>query len=252
MARPRIDIRTVLSDACARRGAVAFGVASVDEADALERIKVGSIVNRWSTKIRESTPEAKSVIVFGVKSVDDADEIAVLRGGNQWDYPGYNPLVGMRREVIQILRDNGFKAAPVHWLVPLKRLAILAGIGAYAKNSMILSPKHGLWLRFEAVVTDAKLPIDQPFSKDLCGRCTRCVRACPTKAIKPYVLTPERCLIDVSERDNPPRELEKIRRRIEVQITPNAHVMCTVCQKVCPYTTAERRRNQLLVRPVKR
>lgn len=252
MARQRMDLRAVLSDACTRRGAVAFGVASVDEADALERIKVGSVVNRWSTKIRESMPGAKTVLVFGIKSVDDADEIAVRRGGKEWDYPGYAPLVGMRREVIQILRENGYKAAPVHWLVPLKRLAILAGIGAYAKNSMVLSPKHGLWLRLEAVVTDAELPLDRPFSKDLCGRCTRCIRACPTKAIKPFVLTPERCLIDVSERDNPPKELEKTRRKIEVQLTPNAHVMCTVCQKVCPYTSPERRRNQLLVRPARR
>lgn len=252
MARPRLDLRTVLGEACTKRGAVAFGIASVDEADALERIKVGSIVNRWSTKIRESMPGAKSVIVFAAKSVDDADEIAVWRGGKDWEYPGYNPLVGMRREVIQILRDSGYKASPAHWLVPLKRLAILAGLGAYAKNSMVLSPKHGLWLRLEAVVTDAELPIDKPFSKDLCGRCTRCIRACPTKAIKPYVLTPERCLIDVSERENPPRELEKIRRKVEIQITPNAHVMCTVCQKVCPYTSTERRKNQLLVRPTKR
>jgi epoxyqueuosine reductase len=252
MARRKLDLRALLNDACTRRGAVAFGIASVDEADALETIKVGSIVNRWSVKIRESMPEAKTVVVFAIKSVDDADEIAIWRGEKSWDYPGYNPLLGMRREVIKILRESGYRAAPAHWLVPLKRLAILAGIGAYAKNSMVLSPKHGLWLRLEAVVTDAELPIDKPFAKDLCGRCTRCVRACPTKAIKPYVLTPERCLIDVSERDNPPKELERIRRKIEVQLTPNAHVMCTVCQKVCPYTSPERRRNQLLVRPAKR
>ena len=245
MNRGQKELRDRLSNACRRRGAAAFGIASVDEADALERIKIGSTVNRWSETIREKMPEARSVVVFGVKSQDDADELAIMRGGNNWSYPGYHMLTHMRRDALQILREEGYKAMPIPALASMKRLAILAGIGAYGKNSMVLSPRHGLWLRLEGVVTDAELPLDRPFDRNLCGSCNKCVKACPTKALKPYVLDADRCLVDVSLRKNPPRNLEKIRRRVEHQITPRTHVMCTVCQRVCPYTSAERRKNRI-------
>jgi len=245
MSRGQQELRARLEAACRRRGSVVFGIASAEEADALEPIKMGSTVNRWSETTRGRMPEARSIIVFGVRSIDDADELAVDRGGFSWSYPGYFPLTHMRRDVLQILREDGYKAAPVPGLVPLKRVAVLAGIGAYGKNSMIISPRHGPWLRFEGVITDAELPLDKPFTRDLCGKCNKCVRACPTKALKPYVVMPERCLVDVSLRRRPPPKLEKIRRRIEPQLTPRTHVMCTVCQRVCPHTSAERRRNQI-------
>ncbi len=237
------ELRQRLTEAIRRRGGSAFGIASAQDADAYERIKIGSTVNRLSERITEKLPGAKRVIVFGVRSADDADELTTRRGANNWTYPGYFPLTHMRRDVLQILRESGYKAWPVPGLVPLKRVAVLAGLGAYGKNSMLLSPKHGLWLRLEAVVTDAELPVDKPFSRDLCGSCTRCVRACPTRAIKPYVLDPDRCLIDVSLRMRPPKALEKVRGRYELQLTPRTHVMCTICQKACRYTTADRRRN---------
>ena len=239
------ELREALRSACRRRGSAAFGIASVDEADALERVKIDSTVNRWSEKIRDHMPDAATVVVFGVKSIDDADELAIYRGGNNWVYPGYFPLTHMRRDVLQILRENGYKAAPLPALVAIKRIAILAGIGVYGKNSMVLSPRHGLWLRFEAVVTNAELPVDRPINRDLCGSCTRCVRACPAKALKPYVLDQNRCLIDMSLMKNPPKDFEKVRHRFEPQLTPNTHVMCTMCQKVCPYTTKQRRSNSI-------
>lgn len=179
------DLKEALREACRDRGAIVFGVASVDEADALETIKIGSTVDRWSIKIRSKMPEAKSAVMFGLRSVDDADELVVKRLGEVEQYPGYFPLTHMRRDALQILRSRGFRANPVPDLVPLKRIAILAGLGVYGKNSIVLSQKYGLWLRFEGVVTDAELPLDRPLDKDLCGKCERCVRACPAKALKP-------------------------------------------------------------------
>jgi ferredoxin len=253
MAKGIDELRNALKAACKRRGASAFGVASVEDADALERIRIqetGFI--RWSEKIRDHLPNATTVVVFGVKSTDDADELAIHRGGNNWVYPAYFPLTHMRRDVLQILRENGYKAIPLPALVPIKRIAILAGFGAYGKNSMVLSPRHGLWLRLEAVVTDAGLPIDRPINRDLCGSCIRCVRACPAKALKPYILDPSRCLVDMSLMKNPPKQFDKLRHRFEPQLTPNTHVMCTMCQKACPYTTKERRSNSIPLTPASR
>jgi epoxyqueuosine reductase len=151
----------------------------------------------------------------------------------------------MRRDVLQILRSNGFRAKPLPDLVPLKRIAILAGLGVYGKNSIVLSPKYGLWLRFEGVITDAELPIDRPLNKDLCGKCERCVKACPAKALKPYVLDSYRCLVGHGGGSLSKEKMAGLRKKYEPRLTPNTYVMCRMCQLVCPFTTAERRKNTI-------
>jgi epoxyqueuosine reductase QueG len=245
MAKNDGDLKEKLREACRNRGAVAFGIASVDEADALEKIKIGSTVDRWSTKIRSKMPEAKTAVIFGLRSFDDADELVVERPEEGEWYPGYFPLTHMRRDVLQILRNQGFRANPLPDLVPLKRIAILAGLGVYGKNSVVLSPKYGLWLRLEGVITDAELPIDKPLNKDLCGKCERCVKACPAKALKPYVLDSYRCLVGYGGGSLSKEKMSALRKRFEPRLTPNTYVMCRVCQMVCPFTTAERRKNTL-------
>src|SRR4030067_249394 len=97
MAKNDSDLKERLREACRKRGAVSFGIASVDEADALETIKIGSTVDRWSMKIRSKMPEARSVVIFGLRSVDDADELVVERPEEGGLYPGYFPLAPQRR-----------------------------------------------------------------------------------------------------------------------------------------------------------
>ncbi len=237
-----LDLRSRLRDAATRRRAAAFGVASVDAADALPRVKIGFNVNRWTEPIRKSMPEAKSAIVFGIPSADDADELEVKRSSGYISYPGYLPLSIIARDLIAILKNEGWRAAYPSELVHNKSLAVLAGIGNYGKNSLIISPKHGPWLRFGVVVTDAPLQPDTPFTEDLCGKCTRCIRACPAGALKPYAVDPDRCLVGAGELENPPKALAPLLSKHEPKLTPRTRVMCTECQMACPYTPTERKR----------
>jgi len=236
-------LRSRLEDICDRRGGVAFGIASVDQADALPRVKIGYTYNRYTKPLRSGMPEARSVIIYGVPSVDDSDELAVERSPDKWTYPGYFPLNMIARDIIRELRGFGYKAAYPSELASHKRLAILAGIGAYGKNSLVISPRHGPWLRFGVVVTDAELPVDKPFTKDLCGRCRRCVSACPAGALKPYEVDADRCIVGASIRTKVPPSMMDLIRENEPRLTPKTHVMCTKCQLVCPYTSSQRRRN---------
>ena len=243
-------LRSGLEKVCIEHGAVVFGIVSVDDADALKRIKIGSTINKMSIKIRSIMPEAKSVIMFGIASTDDADELTVMRsdisrGYVGWEYPGYYPLHWMQEVVISMLEKEGYQAIKLPELVPHKRLASLAGFGSYGKNSMILSPKYGLWLRFYTVATDADIQKSKPFTKDLCGKCERCIKACPVKAIKPYVLDSFKCLVHQMELEDPPEEFWEYQKKYVPRLTPNTYRMCTVCQKVCPYTTSERRKNTI-------
>lgn len=232
-----------LREACKRRGAAAFGVASADEVDSLPKIKIGWIINRYTKKLGELMPDARSAVVFGIHSSDDWFELAVRGRNGGFSYPGYMPLSLIFDDVADILCNEGFKAAQAWDLASFKQIASLAGIGTYGKNALILTPKHGPWLRFGLVVTNAGLPPDRPFDEDLCGKCTRCIRACPAHALEPYAVDPEKCIVGAHILEQVPRWSKPLIASHEPQLTPRTHVMCRECQLACRYTTPERRRH---------
>ncbi len=237
------DLKDVLRDRARRKGAVVFGVVSIDDADALPPVKIEWTINRWTKRLRDSMPEARSVVLFGILSTDDADEIEIKRSDGRLDYPGYMPISIIMRDLMRVIRDHGFRACAPSVYASYKRIAQLAGIGSYGKNALIIHPKYGPWLRFGAVLTDAPLLLDRPFEGDLCGKCERCLQACPADALEPYVVDPGRCLVGVATAPHARPELKQLLPKHSPVLTPQSRVMCTACQLACRYTTAERRQN---------
>ena len=60
--------------------------------------------------------------------------------------------------------------------------AALAGVGWVGKSTMIIHPKLGTYTFLAAILTTLELPPDDSMA-DHCGKCVRCVTACPTGAI---------------------------------------------------------------------
>ena len=60
--------------------------------------------------------------------------------------------------------------------------AARAGAGWHGKSTMLIHPKLGTWLFLATIMTTIEFPPDEP-SHDHCGKCTRCITACPTGAI---------------------------------------------------------------------
>jgi epoxyqueuosine reductase len=59
---------------------------------------------------------------------------------------------------------------------------------------MLVDPKLGTWFFLAEILTTLELPPDEPV-KDRCGKCTRCIEACPTGAITaPHRLDARRCI----------------------------------------------------------
>jgi epoxyqueuosine reductase len=254
------ELKSRLRKFCMKRGAVTFGVASVRDVDSLPRIKLAPMMKyiMW-TKLNytkaptEAMPEARSLIVFGIPSTDDSCELAVHGKGKDWDFPGYDSLSWIRRDVARFLEKEGYKVVyPYELDAPnsYKRIIKLAGIGAFGKNSLIITPEYGPWIRYGYLLTNADLQPDKPFEKNLCGDCVRCIESCPVGALSPYVVDSERCLVGIHLLQKVPREARRMLNRFEPQLTPATHVMCTRCQIVCPYTSRQRRRNVFAVRAV--
>jgi epoxyqueuosine reductase len=72
--------------------------------------------------------------------------------------------------------------------------AAACGITWHGKSTMGLHPELGTWFFLSIILTTLEFTPDPPLP-DRCGRCTRCIDACPTQAITdPYRLDARKCL----------------------------------------------------------
>ncbi len=64
--------------------------------------------------------------------------------------------------------------------------AVRSGLGWIGKNGNLIHKKQGSFLFIATLITDLAVDTyDNPYTKDYCGTCTRCIDACPTDAILP-------------------------------------------------------------------
>jgi epoxyqueuosine reductase len=115
-----------------------------------------------------------------------------------------------------------------------RELALLAGLGWQAKNTMVIHPRRGSWLLLGAVATNLDLvPAAGPTQPlaDACGTCTRCLDACPTRAITPYSVDASRCIsyLTIEHRGLIPSEFH--------EGMGDWVFGCDVCQEVCPHNS---------------
>jgi epoxyqueuosine reductase len=117
-----------------------------------------------------------------------------------------------------------------------KALAVRAGIGFIGKNGTLIIPKSksgrppgGSFHFLGVIVSDLELKPDTP-ATGTCGRCRRCIEACPTGAIvADGVIDASRC-ISYHTTQNKGQVDNEIARK-----TGNMIFGCDICQIVCPY-----------------
>lgn len=134
--------------------------------------------------------------------------------------------------------------------------AARAGLGFIGKNAMLISRRDGNWLFLAAILSKIDFSPDEPIRKKnleqnrseengiglLCGKCTRCLAACPTQAFAgPGVVDARRCISyqTIENKGVIPRELRKgIGSRI---------YGCDVCLEVCPWNRFAHEGRQMLL-----
>lgn len=82
-------------------------------------------------------------------------------------------------------KPDGAFVAKLYPLFPHKTAATCAGLGWIGKSGLLVSPEYGARLSWATVLTDAPLEVSQtPYLESKCGKCQRCVNACPAMAIR--------------------------------------------------------------------
>ncbi|MBN1283698.1 MAG: tRNA epoxyqueuosine(34) reductase QueG [Proteobacteria bacterium] len=123
-----------------------------------------------------------------------------------------------------------------------KALAQRAGLGWIGRHTVLVNRELGSWFVLGEIVTDLELEPDSPHD-DLCGDCTKCLDACPARAIlSPRTLDAQKCISYLT--------IEAPRLEIGIgdqgsgtgrtlpcpgSRVPGPGYGCDLCQEACPY-----------------
>ena len=109
----------------------------------------------------------------------------------------YHNLIEKKLAVIdQFLRECGGRQKCYVDTGPMleRDHAATAGIGWHGKSTMLLNREFGTWFFLAEILTTLEFAPDTA-QKNYCGRCTRCIGACPTGAITaPHQVDARRCI----------------------------------------------------------
>ena len=130
-------------------------------------------------------------------------------------------------------------SAPVHE----RAWAKLSGLGWIGKNSLLINKRMGSYFFLAEIISDLKLDYDNEVS-DHCGKCTKCIDACPTDAIREaQVIDANKCIsyLTIENKENIPNEFDK---KLKDFIFG-----CDICQDVCPWNRFSQPHNEKQFNP---
>ncbi len=154
----------------------------------------------------------------------------------------YHEILGERLKLLtEFVNQVGDKTRSL-WYVDtgpvLERdFAQRAGLGFIGKHTNLISRKLGNWIFLAEILTTLELEPDAP-EQNHCGKCTRCITACPTNAITaPFQLDARKCISYLTI---------ELKGAIPVELRPaigNRIYGCDDCLAVCPWNRFAREGN---------
>jgi len=119
-----------------------------------------------------------------------------------------------------------------------------SGAGWIGKHTLLITPKQGSYFFLAELIIDLALVYDHPI-KDYCGRCTKCIDACPTEAISPegYVMDGSKCISYFTI------ELKESLPTAYKGKFDNWMFGCDICQEVCPWNRFAKKHDEPAFEP---
>jgi len=189
------------------------------------------------TDPQQVLPGAKSVIVLGMNYWNADGETRKEEGvhGRIARYAwgdDYHDIIEKKLKALDewLTARGGRQRCYVDTGPVLERdVAAVAGAGWQGKSTMLIHPQLGTWFFLAEILTTLEFEADAPMA-DHCGKCTRCIAACPTGAITaPRQLDARRCVsyLTIENKGSIP---EEFRAAIGDRIYG-----CDDCLTACPW-----------------
>lgn len=169
-----------------------------------------------------------SYIVIGLFHDPDNPEMDFWEKGK--GTPGDRQLGNICRKISAWLSDEHGRTSKV---IPyqiydggiyLKDAAVLAGLGVFGKNNLVLVPGYGPHIRFRALWTD--LEPEAPKVREISAPCDTCgvicINECPMGAFPDKIYSRKRCL----------KRTDSDKAESSLNGTPVIH--CRICELSCP------------------
>ena len=186
-------------------------------------------------------PQAKSVIVIAQNYLPHPapsapplplKEVKIAKYAQGMDYHHWftEKLEQLCVELRQAFPAEEFIAVTDSAPLMERNWAYESGLGWFGKNSCLLNQNYGSYHFLGEVITSLSLDNSKELHSDLCGKCTRCIEACPTEALSDgKTLDSNKCISywTIETRKTPPREL--------ITNFSNWLFGCDTCQEVCPW-----------------
>lgn len=108
--------------------------------------------------------------------------------------------------------------------------AVKAGLGFIGKNTNLIVPNGGSFYLIGHLMLPIAIETENTVITNCCGRCDKCLKACPTKALEsPFNINASKCISYLTIEYK--GEFQDIDRK-----TFDGYILgCDICQDVCPY-----------------
>lgn len=150
-------------------------------------------------------------------------------------------------ELRELIPGSDFRTVVDSAPVLEREHAARAGLGWVGRHTLLINPRVGSWFLLGCVLSNVEIeptPPSEAISSalnhpDHCGTCTRCIDACPTRAIaRPTSpddpsrsVDASRCISYLTIEHQPPID-ERFHRALGSRVFG-----CDICQEVCPHNS---------------
>lgn len=170
--------------------------------------------------VKESS---ENIIILGLETRPDRDLDEFL-GGEHWRTLGFEKhFIPKTKELRRDIKKRGYKIRQERNLnFPIKKYAVISGIGLQGKNTLVIHPVFHARLRFIALITNMPMEPSCPQIYEQkpnlrCAKCNFCIEECCEKVLEEYRLSDKTKCKAYTQLDDP---------------TPG-QIRCNICWKAC-------------------